>query len=597
MMGGIRMIDPSTATAPSSTAAEPTPVAAQRPVKFNYLVAQRFLSREQLAAAVAEAKERHQSVESLLIDKYGVRKGDLGTSLSLFYRCPFVPFDRRTIVSRDLLTNLNVQHLKKAAWIPLRREGDTVTVLVKDPHDLPLADSIEKLFPDSKIRLAVSLPDDIQQFINSATGADTQAILSEGGDQPDNAAPDADDFTEVSDHDHTVIRLAHQIILDAFRERASDIHIEPGGRRRQTTVRFRVDGTCFPYQEVPSLLSNPLVARLKIMANLDITERRKPQDGKLRVRLPERDIELRIATIPTVGGNEDVVLRLLAAQDLIPLEAHGLAERNFRELTLLAQKPYGLILCVGPTGSGKTTTLHAILRHINTAEKKIWTAEDPVEITQHGLRQVQVNRKIGFTFAAAMRAFLRGDPDIIMVGEMRDSETTGIAIEASLTGHLVLSTLHTNSAVETIGRLLDLGIDPFNFADALLGVLAQRLVKRLCMDCKRPYEASPEEMQEMAMAYGPEFSRVAPPAGRTLHLYQSKGCDRCNGTGYRGRAAIHELLVASDYMKTMINRRQPMLEILDQAKAEGMTTLVQDGIMKVLAGVTDFKQVKVAAIR
>jgi type II secretory ATPase GspE/PulE/Tfp pilus assembly ATPase PilB-like protein len=594
------MIESSAATVPPDTvAAEPAPAGPLRAVKFNYLVAQRFLSREQLAAALAEAKERQLSVESLLIDKYGVRKGDLGTSLSLFYRCPFVVFDRRTIVSRDLLTNLNLQHLKKGAWIPLRREGDTVTVVVKDPHDLPLADSIERLFPGSKIQLAVSLPGDIQQFITSVTGADTQALLSEGApdEQPDNAAPNGDDYAEVSDHDHTVIRLAHQIILDAYRERASDIHIEPGGRRRQTIVRFRVDGTCFPYQEVPSLLSNPLVARLKIMANLDITERRKPQDGKLRVRLPERDIELRMATIPTVGGNEDVVLRLLAAQDLIPLEAHGLSDGNFHELKLLAQKPYGLILCVGPTGSGKTTTLHAILRHINTAEKKIWTAEDPVEITQPGLRQVQVNRKIGFTFAAAMRAFLRGDPDIIMVGEMRDSETTAIAVEASLTGHLVLSTLHTNSAVETIWRLLDLGIDPFNFADALLGVLAQRLVKRLCTDCKRPYEASPEEIQELALAYGPEFGRLAPPAGRALHLYQSKGCDRCNSTGYRGRAAIHELLVASDYMKTMINRRQPMLEILDQAKAEGMTTLVQDGIVKVLAGVTDFKQVKVAAIR
>jgi type II secretory ATPase GspE/PulE/Tfp pilus assembly ATPase PilB-like protein len=592
------MSDSIMAIAPPNIVAQPALAGAQRPVKFNYLVAQRFLTREQLAAALAEAKERQLAVESLLIDKYGVRKADLGTSLSLFYRCPFVVFDRRTVVSRDLLANLNLQHLKKASWIPLRREGDTVTVLVKDPHDLPLADSIEKLFPDSKIQLAVSLPDDIQQFINSAAGADTLAILSESvsSDLQDSAAPDADDYAEVSDNDHTVIRLAHQIVLDAYRERASDIHIEPAGRRRQTTVRFRVDGTCFPYQEVPSLLSNPLVARLKVMANLDITERRKPQDGKLLVRLPERDIELRMATIPTVGGNEDVVLRLLAAQDLIPLEAHGLSDRNFHELNLLAQKPYGLILCVGPTGSGKTTTLHAILRHINNAEKKIWTAEDPVEITQPGLRQVQVNRKIGFTFAAAMRAFLRSDPDIIMVGEMRDSETTDIAVQASLTGHLVLSTLHTNSAAETIGRLLDLGLDPFNFADALLGVMAQRLVKRLCTDCKQPHEASPEEMRELAAAYGPEFARLAPPGG-ALHLYQSKGCDSCRSTGYRGRAAIHELLVASDGIKTMINRRQPMPEIFNQAKSEGMTTMVQDGIMKVLAGVTDFKQVKVAAIR
>ena len=570
-------------------------------MKFDYLIAQRFVTREQLAAALAEAKEQEGSVESLLIEKYGLRKADVGQSLSLFYRCPFVLFDRRTHVSADLLTNLSLQNLKRAGWIPLRREDDTVTVLVTDPHDLPLADSIERMFPGSKIQLAVSLLEDIHQFINAVPAADGQAVGGEpwAADDPlHTGEPDADDlpFAEVSESDHTVVRLTHQIILDAYHERASDIHIEPGGRRHQTVVRFRVDGTCFQFREVPSLLSLPLIARLKIMANLDITERRKPQDGKMRVRVPERDLELRIVTIPTVGGNEDVVLRLLAAQDLIPLAAQGLSERNLRELKLIAQKPYGLILCVGPTGSGKTTTLHAVLNHISTPEKKVWTVEDPVEITQRGLRQVQMNPKIGLTFATAIRSFLRGDPDVIMVGEMRDRETTAIVLEASLTGHLVLSTLHTNSAVETIARLLDLGLDPFNFADAILGVVAQRLVKRLCHDCRQPYDASAKEIEELAIAYGAEFHRL-PRRAEPLQLYRGKGCSSCKFTRYRGRLAIHELLIASDDIKDMINRRNPGPEIFQQAKAEGMTTLIQDGIMKVLEGLTDFKQVRFAAIR
>jgi len=570
-------------------------------MKFDYLIAQRFVSRDQLASALAEAKEQQASVELLLIDKYGVRKTDVGQSLSLFYRCPFVPYDRRTLVSPELLANLNLQHLKKSGWVPLRQEDDTVTVLVKDPHDLPLADSIERLFPGTKIQLAVSLLEDIQQFINAAPTVNGQAGGSEPGadsDPVDSTEPDPDDlpYAEVSESDHTVVRLAHQIIQDAYQERASDIHIEPGGRRRQTLVRFRVDGACYQFQEVPSLLSNPLIARLKIMANLDITERRKPQDGKLRVRVPDREIELRIATIPTVGGNEDVVLRLLAAQDLIPLDAQELSERNLRELKALVQKPYGLILCVGPTGSGKTTTLHAVLNHINTAERKIWTVEDPVEITQPGLRQVQMNPKIGLTFATAMRSFLRGDPDVLMVGEMRDRETTAIAVEASLTGHLVLSTLHTNSAVETIARLLDLGLDPFNFADALLGIVAQRLVKRLCPDCKQVYRASAKEVEELATAYGEEFDQLYSSA-KPLELYHCKGCASCKFFKYRGRLAIHELLIASDDVKRMINRRSTGNELFHQVKAERMTTLMQDGVMKVLTGLTDFKQVKFAAIR
>jgi type II secretory ATPase GspE/PulE/Tfp pilus assembly ATPase PilB-like protein len=272
--------------------------------------------------------------------------------------------------------------------------------------------------------------------------------------------------------------------------------------------------------------------------------------------------------------------------------------RNVRELKKIAEKPYGLVLCVGPTGSGKTTTLHSLLGHINKPDRKIWTAEDPVEITQYGLRQVQVMPKIGFDFAAAMRAFLRADPDVIMVGEMRDEETASTGIEASLTGHLVLSTLHTNSAIETVIRLLDMGLDPFNFADALLGILGQRLVKRVCGDCRQEYHPERSEFDELAQAFGEEaFATLNQRYDDSFVLYRGKGCASCNKTGYRGRLGIHELFIATDEMKRLIQSRARVAEMLERAKGEGMTTLVQDGVMKTLAGLTDFRQVKAVAIK
>jgi type II secretory ATPase GspE/PulE/Tfp pilus assembly ATPase PilB-like protein len=461
-------------------------------------------------------------------------------------------------------------------------------------------DSIERLFAGRKVKLSVALAEDIAKLIDTTFGGDTRSILGDWAELKSDEEVDLEDAmgAEVTDADNTVIRLAHQIITDAYHGRASDIHVEPCNFTKQTIVRLRIDGTCTEYEKIPGPLGKPLVARFKIMAHLDIAERRKPQDGKMRIRLGDREIELRVATIPTVGGNEDVILRLLPQQDIIPLERQGLAERNLRELKALAEKPYGLILCVGPTGSGKTTTLHAVLSHINTHERKIWTAEDPVEITQPGLRQVQVRPKIGYTFAAAMRAFLRGDPDVIMVGEMRDAETAAIAVEASLTGHLVLSTLHTNSAAETIVRLLDLGLDPFNFADALLGVLAQRLVKRVCGDCARPYTPSQDELAALVREYGEEeFQQLGRPLDESVQLVRGKGCESCKHTGYRGRAAIHELLVASEEIKGLVLSRARVPDILRQSRQQGMTTLMQDGIVKVLGGTTDFRQVKAAAIR
>ncbi|HEX9154165.1 MAG TPA: GspE/PulE family protein, partial [Nitrospira sp.] len=353
------------------------------------------------------------------------------------------------------------------------------------------------------------------------------------------------------------------------------------------------------YMKIPQSYRRAIVSRLKIMASLDIAERRKPQDGKIKFKLSEsKEIELRVATIPTAGYNEDVVMRILAASEPLPLDKMGFSDRNLKAIREIAEKPYGIILCVGPTGSGKTTTLHSVLGFINTPDIKIWTAEDPVEITQYGLRQVQVQPKIDFTFAKAMRAFLRADPDVIMVGEMRDKETAEIGIEASLTGHLVMSTLHTNSAVETVTRLLDMGCDSFSFADAMLGVLAQRLARRVCKDCKEQYVGTKEEYEEIRQGYGPEhWDKLGIPQDNTFRLARGKGCEICNRTGFKGRVALHELLLGTDKLKRLIQTKAKTEEMVKAAIEDGMTTLMQDGIQKCLQGHTTFKEVKAVAIK
>jgi type II secretory ATPase GspE/PulE/Tfp pilus assembly ATPase PilB-like protein len=578
-------------------------LAQKRGGKFDYLLAHQLITQEELNQVSAEARRRQVDVETLLIEQCKIPKSELGAALSQFYRCPFIEYDDKVIPPPDLMRDLKLDYLKKTLWLPLRRDDRGLTVLVDNPQDIQKIDTIQQLLPRHKINLAVGLRRDILMFLGAASGELTpKGSLGEIlGDLKSDEGSDRDEIstTELDENDSAIIRLANQLIVDAYRARASDIHIEPYGGQRDTVIRIRIDGSCTEYQRVPGAYRRAIVARIKIMSQLDIAERRKPQDGKIKFRLPDnRDIELRVATVPTAGGNEDVVMRILASNEPIPIDKLGMTDRNLRELKAIAEKPYGFVLVVGPTGSGKTTTLHSVLGYINQPQRKIWTAEDPVEITQWGLRQVQVNPKIGFTFANAMRSFLRADPDVIMVGEMRDQETAETGIEASLTGHLVLSTLHTNSAVETVVRLLDMGLDPFNFADALLGVAAQRLVKRICENCKERYHPDRAEFEALTQAYGKEeFEALGHRYDDRFVLYRGRGCGQCNNTGYRGRAGIHELLIASDEIKRLIQGKARTAEIFVQAKAEGMSTLVQDGILKSLSGLTDFRQVKAVAIK
>jgi type II secretory ATPase GspE/PulE/Tfp pilus assembly ATPase PilB-like protein len=567
------------------------------------LVYRGIITLSDMTAAVDESVDSAIDLEGLLLDRYAVPREALGAALSDFYQCPYLPYDERTVIDADLLKTLNLDYLKKNGWLPIARRGSLIDVLTSDPHDLDRCWDVRRAFPGMTIRYAVGLRRDIEQFLHLATGQGPRgsigAILGELVHEIHREAAIDPVSGGIDENDSAIVRLTNQVILEADRLGASDIHIEPYADRKDMAVRLRVDGTCFTYMGIPAAYRRAVVSRIKVMANLDIAERRKPQDGKIRYRLAkDREIELRVATLPTAGQDEDVVLRILTAKQPMPLEAMEFAPDTLQAIQAIAEKPHGIILCVGPTGSGKTTTLHAILKHINTDERKIWTAEDPIEITQDGLRQVQVHPKIDLTFAAAMRAFLRADPDVIMIGEMRDKETADIAIEASLTGHLVLSTLHTNSAVETVIRLLDLGFDSFNFADAMLGVLAQRLCKRICAQCKEAYHPSRQEYDELVQGYGVErWPALGIEYSQDWSLARGRGCEACNRTGFKGRVPLHELLLPSDSMKQLIQTRSRTAEVLALALTEGMVTLLQDGIRKTLQGHTTYRQVRAVAMK
>jgi len=572
-------------------------MATSKKSKFDYLFEQHIITRKELAKAVSDAREKKVQIEQVLMETFKVPKEDIGKALSRYYDVPFVEYRKDMPIPGDLLTGLKVPFMKKNVWVPVRKEDDAVLIAIDNPDDLKRIDDIKTLFAGRKIKFAISFKEDILNIINHFTldekkQSSIDEILSKLQEEEEEIE---EETTAVSEESSAVVQLVNKIIIDAYERRASDIHIEPYPGKQNTEVRMRVDGACTLYQTIPYSYKNAVIARIKIMSDLDIAEKRKPQDGKIQFKKwGGKDIELRVAVVPTQGGMEDVVMRILAAGKPLPLDKMGFSQRNYENFISAITKPYGMILVCGPTGSGKTTTLHSALGYINKVEKKIWTAEDPVEITQKGLRQVQVNPKIGYDFAAAMRAFLRADPDVIMVGEMRDHETTQMGIEASLTGHLVFSTLHTNSAPETITRLLDMGMDPFNFADAILCILAQRLVRTLCKSCKEEYHPSRAEYDDLVREYGPEdFERVLNiPYTDDLVLYRPRGCPECNNTGYRGRMGIHELLMGTDTIKEKIQNRARMAEIRDIAIHEGMTTLKQDGIAKVFQGYCDLLEVR-----
>ncbi len=574
--------------------------------RYHYLLNKNLLEEQAIQKASAHPDVAKLGLDLVLLRECGIPREELAKSLSLYYGVEFVQFDPELPRLDEILERIRPERLKKERWVPAKIENGILLVAMEDPTDLGKQDLIRFVYPEYKrINFVGGFRDDIERFIDhfyrlettsQAGSSSINEILSklDSSDEPDVEQ----EVQKVSEQDSAIVQLVNKIIYDAYHAKASDIHIEPYPGKNDVLVRIRIDGRCKVYQRIPYKYKYALTSRIKIMSGLDIAERRKPQDGKIDFKkFGPIDVELRVATLPTAGQLEDVVMRILASGEPLPFDKLGLTERNTTLFEESIKKPYGLILVVGPTGSGKTTTLHSAVARINDPETKIWTAEDPVEITQKGLRQVQVNARIGFTFAAALRAFLRADPDVIMVGEMRDEETTAMGIEASLTGHLVFSTLHTNSAPETVTRLLDMGMDPFSFSDAILCILAQRLARRLCSDCRELYTPTPQEIEEIISEYGPEeFGRTGINAA-AITLARPVGCPKCTESGYRGRLGLHEILAGTDEMKSLIKKKGEVELIRQQAIRDGMTTLKQDGILKCFQGVTDIKEVRRVCIK
>ena len=542
-----------------------------------------------------------RSVISAWLGEYAVHPGDITPEPQALALIP------RSVAERESV-------------LPLLARDDALVLLMADPLDRTLADEMRFLTQRRIVPLQAApgtLVPAIQRAYRGNAAPETAATTTRptsqelvsnlASAQPEANAEHAD---VISEADNTLVRLINSLIEEAIGHRASDIHIETEPAPKDVRVRLRIDGDLSPYLELPARYRYAMVARIKIMAGMDISEHRKPQDGKIDfARFGGPPVELRVVTVPTSRGLEDVVLRLLAGAKPLPLDGIGLSPVNLTTLRAVVQKSYGLVLVCGPTGCGKTTTLHSVISDINTAGRKIWTAEDPIEITQEGLRQVQVNPRIGWTFAAAMRTFLRADPDVVMIGEMRDEETARVAIEASLTGHLVLSTLHTNSAPESIARLLEIGLDPFNFSDSLLAILAQRLVRRLCSTCRTATVADDVTLMELASQYlesgthntadvqaaqVQRWRREYGDATGRVNLWRHAGCAACDGLGYHGRLGIHELMMSDEPIRQAIRHRAPASEVRHLALNAGMRTLRQDGIEKVLQGLTDMAQVTAA---
>lgn len=584
------------------------------------LVGEDLVTEAQLNEALKEQKKKRKgALGEILVSKGVIQKEEIQQALAKKLGIPFVNL-REFSVEPDVIKMLTAVVAFKHKVVPMYVYEGKIVVAIENPMDWQVTDALS--FNINKyVEPVMASPEDINwalQFYYSSEDIesaiadfDETELEEEGDDDYDATIFEAVETQQVTDN--VVVRIINKIIEDAHRQKVSDIHIEPGLGKHKVIVRFRKDGVLATYFKFPTKYRAVFVSRLKVMAHLDISNKNKPQDGKINFRhFAPLDIELRVATIPTAGGIEDVVIRILSAGKCMPVNAIGLSTPNLDNLMNGVSKPYGLFLVVGPTGSGKTTTLHSVLNYLNHTERKIWTAEDPVEITQPGLRQVEVNEKVGMTFAKAMRAFLRADPDIIMIGEMRDTETAGIAIEASLTGHLVLSTLHTNSAAESIVRLLDMEMDPFNFADAMIGILSQRLTKTLCTSCKKPYHPDQNELDFLVTEYCresiPDGSRSDPEKEDVkkqlalwkkdltqkgkFTLYKAPGCRDCLDTGYRGRMGVHELLMNTSTIKKMILRSAPASEIHFEAINSGMRTRKQDGIEKILLGYTDYAQIR-----
>jgi general secretion pathway protein E len=578
--------------APATPASPASPKGAARPALERLdlgriLLETTRLTEEQLAEARERQAESGRRLADLLVAEGLVSADEVLEALGRQLDLPIRPNIRADVVDETLVERVPIGFCKHHVLLPLQRDADgAVRVAVADPLALEPIDDLRMLFEGNEVRLELANQRTILGAINEVYDrgpGSTDALAEDAADDLDHLAEEIShepkDLLDASD-DAPIIKLVNSMLQHAVKERASDVHLEPF--EREIRVRFRIDDVLYePMKPLPRALQASIVSRIKIMGGLNIAEKRLPQDGRIRLKIAGRDYDVRLSTIPIAHG-ERVVLRLLPrTQDLQSLERIGFNEQQLAVMERLLTRPNGIILVTGPTGSGKTTTLYAGLSRINATDKNIITIEDPVEIQLAGVGQIEVKPQIGLTFASGLRSVLRQDPNVILVGEIRDLETAEIAIQASLTGHLVFSTLHTNDAASAITRLVDMGVEPFLVASSLVAVLAQRLVRVLCKDCREAYEASREELAEIG---------VRPPE-RPVRVYRPEGCAGCNYTGYHGRVGIFELMLVDDDLRGMVSQNVDSKSIKQKAQQKGMHTLRTDGARKVLQGITSVAEV------
>jgi len=563
------------------------------------LVEAGLVTPQQVKDALREQTSgKRKRIGLILIDQGLITEDQLLEALAHKFGLQVIDLET-TKISPEALRRVPRDMIERMQIIPISLKGTNLTVATATPTDPTISENL-RFATNCQIKLVCARSIQIGEKIALLFDKNDDSVedLIDELEDLDVVVDDEPELDKINESDSKVINLVNKVLLDASNKGISDIHFEPGMGPLPLKIRYRKDGICYTVHQIAATYKAAVISRLKIISKLDIAEHRRPQSGKILLKQAGERIEYRVEITPTVGGQEDAVLRVLASSHIIPLDDLGFSASNLQRFKELLYRPYGIILCVGPTGSGKTTSLHSALAEINTPDTKIWTAEDPVEITQEGLRQVQVHPKIGFNFEDALRSFLRADPDVIMVGEMRDPATAKIAIGASLTGHRVFSTLHTNNAPETVIRLIEMGMDPFNFADAMLGILAQRLARRLCSACKEPYHPKRAEYVDLVEAYGVEQFKEdkLPEFSKELTLMKPAGCEACDGQGYSGRIAVHELLVNSAEIKRAIKQSAGVEQITKVAMEQGMRNLRMDGIQKIFLGLTDLLQVnKVSA--
>jgi type IV pilus assembly protein PilB len=552
------------------------------------LVREGLISEEQLKAALTEQRSNGHRLGYTLVSMGFVSETDLTRVLARKYRVKAVDLSRIGQIDKRVVNLVKPEIASRHLVLPLRRVGRTLTVAMANPTNLDAIDELRfstgydiepVVAGEYSLRKSVekyyeTVEDGLQEILKEIDDEDIEVVE---GDHDDDVSVTA---LQAQVEEAPVVKLINGILTSAVQKGASDIHIEP--YEKELRVRFRVDGSLREIMRPPLRMKAALTSRVKILADLNIAERRVPQDGRIKLRMGKRVIDFRVSTLPGLFG-EKIVLRILDKSNLqLDLEKFGMEERAEKDFLHAIRNPYGMVLVTGPTGSGKTTTLYSALMKINKEDVNIMTAEDPVEYNLRGINQTQVRAEIGLTFAAALRAFLRQDPNIILVGEIRDMETAGIAIKAALTGHLVMSTLHTNDAASTITRLIDIGVEPFNVASAVNLVTAQRLVRRICSGCKAETVYEPDVL---------EAAEIPAEKLEQMKFFKGKGCDQCDGTGYRGRQGLYEVMAITSKLRRMIMHSEGAEAMKGQAVADGMLTLRDDGLIKVQRGITTLEEI------